>query len=68
MTRNVNLDYKGEHRAVRLCRQFLTALQIHLNVLQQELSHQHPINIIISSQVVRSKKVDAHLRFNLIGL
>ena len=28
-------------------------------------SHKHPINIIISSQVVRSKKVNAHLRSNL---
>ena len=24
-------------------------------------SHQHPLNTIISSQVVRSKKVDAHM-------
>ena len=38
----------------------------HINVLQQ--LHLIPINIIISSQVVRSKKVDAHLRSNLIGL
>ena len=39
----------------------------HINVLLQELSHQHPINIIISSQVVRYKKVDAHLRSNLLA-
>ena len=35
----------------------------HINVIQQHLI---PINIIISSQVVRSKKVDAHLRSDLI--
>ena len=33
MMRNLNLDYKGEHRAVRLCRQSLFAISLrNLNV------------------------------------
>ena len=55
----------------------LTALHMPylLSHINDIYSHQRPINIIISSQVVRSKKVNAHmeyglwhLRSNLIGL
>ena len=62
-------DHLGAYNDMYRYKVLVTPVVGHLlNVLQQESPAPYTYTIIISSQVVRSKKVDAHLRFNLIGL